>query len=330
MKKILKSLFVVVMLMVTVLSLTSCKNDVTQVGILKLATHSALDAAEAGIVEGLRENGFVDGENINIRYQNPQGDPSNLALAAETLVKKCDIIFVIATPAAITLKAEMENQGRDIPIIFTAVTDAVEAGLVASNEKPGGNITGTHDMNPVADQIDLAKELNPSIKKIGTIYTSSEVNSKVQIDIAIEHAESIGLAVEEATINTVNDIQDVIQSLVNKGIEALYIPTDNTLSAAMSAVEPILRQAGIPSICGEAGMVHNGGTVTYGIDYHALGKLTGSMGSKILKGEATCADTPVVTCPFEDIQLSVNKKAALQAGITIPEALLNKADEVIE
>ena len=199
------------------------------VGIVQLVEHAALDAANKGFVDGLASKGYKENLNIKFDRQNAQADQSNLQTIAQRFVNnKVDLICAIATPAAQT----MANATKDIPIVGTAITDYAEAKLVKSNDKPGTNVTGTTDMNPVEKQIDLLLKIVPNTKTVGFIYTSSEVNSQLQIAIAKKYAESKGIKTVEATVSNVNDIQQAAQSLVGK-CEAIYVPTDNILASAM-------------------------------------------------------------------------------------------------
>lgn len=330
--KTLKNLLVLVVVVLLGLSLASCGGDsgLTTVGILKYVTAPALDSAEEGIIEALEKAGFKDGENIKIVRQNPEANASTLTNAAISLVNECDLIFAIATPAAQAVKAEIENQGKDTPLIFTAVTDPVSAGLVESVENTTGFVTGTNDMNPVADQVALIKEVNANVKKMGIIYSSNEVNSKVQSDLAEAKANELGIETFVQTINSVNDITNAVNALISDGIEAIYLPTDNVIATAVATVANITDDHGIITICGEEGMTKDGGLLSFSINYKALGVMTGEMGVKILKGEAKPSDIPVGGLAAEDLSLVVNKKAAASAGITLPEALLNDADVVVE
>ena len=156
------------------------------------------------------------------------------------------------------------NATADIPIVGTAITDYVSANLVESNEHPNTNVTGTNDMNPIAEQVDLLLQIAPDTKTIGVIYTSSEVNSQIQVEIMKEYAMSLGIDVREATVSTANDIQQAAQSLVGK-VEAIYVPTDNVLASAMPTLIDITDPAKIPVICGESSMVEAGGLATYEI-----------------------------------------------------------------
>ncbi|MGL6015490.1 MAG: ABC transporter substrate binding protein, partial [Selenomonadaceae bacterium] len=207
----------------------AAKQKNVKIGIVQLVEHNALDAANKGFVDGLASKGYKEGENVEFDRQNAQADQSNLQNIAQRFVNnKMDLICAIATPAA----QAVANLTKDIPITATAVTDYEQAKLVASNDAPKGNVTGTTDMNPVKEQIDLLLKLVPNAKTIGTVYCSSEVNSETQVKMMKTYAESKGLTVVEATVSTVNDIQQAAQSLVGR-VDAIYEPTDNIIASAM-------------------------------------------------------------------------------------------------
>ena len=293
-----------------------------KIGVVQLVEHNALDAANKGFVDGLKERGYEQGKNVEFDQQNAQADQSNLQNIAQRFVSgKMDLICAIATPAAQTVA----NATKDIPIVGTAITDYVGAKLAASNEKPGGNITGTSDMNPIKEQIDLLLKIKPEAKTIGTIYCSSEVNSEVQIKAMQEYAESKGLTVKVATISTVNDLQQAAQSLVGS-VDAFYEPTDNIVASAMPTLVAITDPAKIPVICAEPNMVKAGGLATYGIDYYKLGVQTGHMAADILEGKSKPADMGIEMA--KDLKVTVNKADAARLGLTLPEDVLKDADIV--
>lgn len=290
-----------------------------KIGVIQLVEHAALDATYEGFVDGLKEAGFEEGKNITIDYQNAQGDQSNCQTIATKLVNdRNNLILAIATPAA----QAVANTTKDIPILVTAVTDPADSKLVASNEAPGGNVSGTSDLTPVKEQINLIPQIVPDAKTIGLVYCSSEANSKFQIELAKKEAEALGLQTVEATVSNSNEIQQVLQSLVGK-VEAIYIPTDNMLAAGMATVTQVTTPAGIPVIVGEEGMVNNGGTATYGINYYNLGKLTATQAVAILKEGKNPAEMPIEYS--SDCNLVLNEEVAKQMGLTLPQELLDKA-----
>ncbi|MCR5725273.1 MAG: ABC transporter substrate-binding protein [Treponema sp.] len=286
-----------------------------KIGIVQLVEHVALDSSYAGFVDGLKEAGYVDGENITLDYQNAQGEQANCVTIANKLVNdKDDLILAIATPAA----QAAANLTKTIPVLVTAVTDPETAKLVKSNKLPGTNVTGTSDLTPVAAQISLLKKLLPDAKKVGLLYCSSEQNSIFQISLAKEACAREGLEVVEGTVSNSNEIQQVTQSLVSK-VDALYIPTDNMLAAGMATVGMVANAAKIPTVCGEKGMVDAGGFVTYGINYYELGKQTAAMAVEILRDGKKPADMPIQY--LEKCDLSVNAETAAKLGITVPAEL---------
>ena len=328
MKKLTK---VLSLMMVTTLSLmgVGCQSAATdsgqtastgdaqnyKIGVIQLVEHAALDAAYKGFVDGLKEAGFEDGKNITIDYQNAQGDQSNCQTIANKLINdQNNLILAIATPAA----QAVANTTKDIPILVTAVTDPAAAKLVASNEAPGGNVSGTSDLTPVKEQIGLITKLVPSVKKVGLLYCSSEANSKFQIEIAKKELEALGLEGVEATVSNSNEIQQVTQSLVGK-VEAIYIPTDNMLAAGMATVAQVTTPSKLPVIVGEEGMVNNGGTATYGINYYNLGKLTAAQAVAILKDGKKPAEMPIEYA--SEGTLVVNQESLITMGIELPQEL---------
>jgi putative ABC transport system substrate-binding protein len=285
------------------------------VGIIQYMEHVALDDARKGFIDALKDNGYVDGENITIDVQNAQGDQSNLSTISDRFVSnKVDLVLAIATPAA----QSIAGKTKDIPILATAVTDFVTAKLVNSNEAPGGNVSGTTDMNPIKEQIDLLVKLVPDAKTVGVLYTSSEDNSILQASIAKEAIENLGLKYVEVTVTNSNDVQQATQSIVDQ-CDAIYIPTDNTFASAMPVVHGITSQSKTPVICGESGMVNNGGLATLGINYYNLGYQTGLMAIKIFKGEATPATMPIEAS--KEFDFAINGTVAEEIGIEIPDDL---------
>ena len=298
------------------------KAEKVNVGIVQLVEHAALDAANKGFVEGLASKGYKEGQNIAYDRQNAQADQSNLQNIAHRFVNnKVNLICAIATPAAQTVA----NVASDIPIVATAVTDYKTAKLVKDNAKPGTNVTGTTDMNPVEQQLDLLLKLVPNAKSVGTIYCSSEVNSQLQIEILKKAAAAKGVTVKEATVSNVNDIQQAARSLVGK-VQAIYVPTDNVLASAMPTLVSVTEEAKLPVICGEGGMVKAGGLATLGVDYYKLGFQAGEMAADILSGKSKPADMAIQA--QKEFKAMVNLKEAEKIGLKVPEDVLKGAELV--
>lgn len=302
-----------------ILSLLSCKKtSQIKVGVLQLIEHNALDSAYKGFVDGLKEAGYEDGKNIIIDYQNAQGEQANCITIGQKFINdKSDLILAIATPAA----QAIANMTKDIPILITAVTDPADSKLVADNNAPGGNVTGTSDLTPVEAQIELLKEIIPNVKTVGLLYCSSEQNSVFQINIAKKKLDAMGIKYIDIAISNLNEIQQVIQNIIGK-VEAIYTPTDNMIANGMATVALMTEPAKLPVICGEGGMTMLGGTATYGINYYELGKLTSTQAVSILKGDKKTSEMPIEY--LQKFDLVVNTNMIESIGLTIPESLYNK------
>lgn len=294
--------------------------DAVKIGILQILEHESLSAAREGFLEVLAEAGYVEGDNLIVDYQNAQGDQANLQSMAERLAGNNDIILSISTPASQAVaNAEKEN-----PVLFTAVTDPIDAGLVESAEEPGANITGTSDQSPMEEQIDLLLSIAANAKTVGIIYNSSEMNSVLQGDQAKVLLEAKGLGVEVMTVTSTNDVQQVMESLVQK-VDAIYIPTDNTLASTMATVGQIAMEAKIPVIPGSTEMVEGGGLATYGIDFKELGRQTGKMALQILQDGKLPSEIPV-EYP-STLELVVNEDVAKALGIDPASIKLPESSE---
>lgn len=297
--------------------------DKPVIGIIQLMEHVALSAAREGFIAALKDNGYEDGVNIEIDYQNGQGETSNLATIAERFVgENVDMVLAIATPAALQIASKTET----IPVLGTAITDYVEARLVESNEKPGYNVSGTSDMNPIADQIALLKELVPSAQTVGVLYTSSEPNSVLQAKIAKENIEALGMKYTEVTVTSTNDVQQAVQRIVGQ-CDAIYIPTDNVFASSMAIVFGVTAESKTPVICSEEGMASGGGLATLGINYYDLGYQTGIMAIDVLNG-ANVSEMPIQFAT--GFNYYFNKTVADEIGFEIPEKYLPYAREMAQ
>lgn len=283
-----------------------------RIGAIQMMTHVALDKAYDGFVQYFADQGYVNGDNITITYQNGQGETANLSTIADQYIgDNVDLIFAIATPSA----QAAAGKTTEIPIIGTAITDFAEAGLVDSNENPGTNVSGTNDMNPIEQQIDLMLELCPDVKTVGFLYNSSEDNSILQTNIAKAYLETLGIAWTERTVSGTNDVQQATASIVTE-CDALYLPTDNVFASSMTIVSEIANDAKIPTICGESGMVEGGGLGTLGINYFNIGYQAGEMALRVLQG-ADISTMPVESSTNYDYCFNGDTAAAI--GLSIPD-----------
>ena len=287
------------------------------IGISQYITHPSLDAAREGFVSGLEDSGL----DVSFDVQNAQGDQATANTIAGTFSNADhDLLLAIATPSAQTLAQSV----RETPVLFTAVTDPESAELVASNEEPGGNVTGTSDANPVAEQLELLTELAPDAKTVGIVYSSGEVNSQVQVDWAKEAAAELGLEIEEATVSNSSEVQQAANSL---DVDAIYVPTDNAVVSALESVIRVGQNEQIPVIAADGASVERGAVATYGINYRELGVQTADMAVRILSEGADPATLPVET--QTEPELYVNPTAAEAMGVEIPQEMLDEADHVM-
>lgn len=289
-----------------------------KVGVIQYVSHPALDASYQGFVDALAEAGLVEGENLTIDLQNANGEMNNCHTIASTLANGgYDLVLAIATPAAQAM-ANATSETQDLPVLITAVTDPQDAGLVESNEVPGNNITGTSDLTPVRQQMELLKQLVPDAQTVGLLYCSSEANSIFQIGLAKAAAEELGLETIEFTVSNANDVQSVTRSMAGR-VDAAYSPTDNMIANTMATVASTCIDMDVPLIVGESGMVSNGGLASYSVDYYELGRITAGQAVDILSGVSTPAEMPILY--QENYMLELNEETATALGITIPEDL---------
>ena len=330
-----KSLVLMVSLLaVLLLSVTGCsssqKDDAAadkentkqlKIGIVQIVEHPSLDTIREACVAQLAKDGFKDGENIVIDYQNAQNDQTNLKTICQKFANnKYDMIIAIATPSAQAAVGETS----DIPIVFSACTDPVGSGLVTNLEKPGKNVTGTSDAVSAEKIMELAKRITPEIKTIGALYSSSETNSISVVNNLKEYAQKNGMTVVEATITNSSEAQQAASSLAGK-VDAMFSPIDNTVASAMPIVAQVANKAKIPFYVGADSMVKDGGLATYGINYTVLGQETANMAAEILNGKKP-GDIAVKT--MTDIDIYINQATADAIGIKIPEDVKKEAKEI--
>ena len=295
-----------------------------KIGVLQLTEHPALDAANKGFVAAVEEAGI--GAKIN--QQNAQNDQSACQTIASTLVNDgVDLIFAIATPAAQAVAGAVENAGLEIPVVGSAITDFAASGLVKDNDAPGGNVTGTSDMNPVVDQIDLLHQLAPEAKKVGLLYCTAESNSKIQIELAAAELKKLGIEGVEYTASSSNEVQQVVESMMGK-VDAIYTPTDNTIASAMTVIASIANEHKVPTVCGEVAHVEAGGLASLSINYEELGRRAGEMAVRILTEGAEPAAMPIESMGASECDLVYNGRTAGVLGIDVTSLVEDGATDV--
>ncbi|MGQ7356801.1 ABC transporter substrate binding protein [Streptococcus suis] len=313
--KLVKKLTSVTLVGAGLLALAACSSGseekstegAVKVGVLQYMEHESLTAAREGFVAELADNGYKEGDKLVLDYQNAQGDQANLQTISEQLIDGNDLVLAIATPAAQSLA----TVSTETPILFTAVTDPISADLVESLEKPGGLLTGTSDQAPIDKQVELLGQAVPDAKTVGILYTTSERNSEVQVEQAEKLLKEAGYKVVLKGITSSNEVQDATTSLM-KDVDAVFVPTDNTVAATMSMIGELSAEHQVPVIGGSTDMVDQGGLLTYGTNYEALGRQTAKMAIKIIEGEKV---TEVPVEYPEAVNLHVNEEMAQKLGI---------------
>lgn len=300
--------------------------DSYKIGISQFAEHGSLDNCREGFLEGLKEAGIEEGKNLTVEYQNAQTDTGTASTIADSFVSgKVDMICAIATPCASSAYNSCLN--TDIPVVYTAVSDPVSAGLANEDGTSIGNITGSSDILPVEEQLKMIREMMPEAKKIGILYTTSEANSCSTIEQYQSLAGDYGFEIVDTGINTSADIEIAATDLVSK-VDCLCNLTDNTVVNALQTVLDKANNAGIPVFGSEIEQVKSGCVASMGIDYFQLGVETGAMAAKILKGEATAQDTNFITA--SKAELYVNTAAADKIGMKLDDSYVKDAAQTFD
>lgn len=314
-------------------ALASCGNGGQPVGtasasapfvaVTQIVEHPALDSVRDGIKDELAEAGYEEGDSLRWEWQSAQGSPATATQIANKYAgAQPDVIVAIATPSAQTAIAATS----DIPIVFSAVTDPVGAKLVEDADKPGGNISGVSDLSPIAQQLALIKEILPEAETLGVIYSAGEDNSVSLVALINENAPAQELAVKEVTVSTSSDVASAARSLVGS-VDAIYIPTDNTVVSALESVIQVGQDNQIPVFAGDTDSVKRGAIAAISFDYYDVGRQTGAMVTKVLKGSKP-GDLAVEF--VQDLQLTVNPAAAEAMGIALPRSVTSRTNETVE
>lgn len=305
-------------------STTALADETVRIGIIQFAEHGSLDNCRIGLIEGLAAEGFIEGENVIFDVQNAQADTSIAAQIADVMTGKYDMIFAIATPAAMAAFNAAEDAG--IPVIYTAVSDPVSAMLANADGTNPGNITGTSDALPVEAQLKLIRAMMPEAKKIGILHTTSETNSDATLALYKELAPQYGFEIVDKGISTGADLPMALDALLPQ-VDCTTNLTDNTVVSYLSVVLEMSAEYGKPVFGSEIEQVVNGCVAAEGLEYTELGRQTGRIAARVLKGE-NAADIPYET--ISNSYLYVNEEALAQFGLTIPEELAERVTVVGE
>lgn len=299
--------------------------EMKKVAISTIVEVSALVDVKNGIIKGLEEAGFIAGKNLEIDYQNANGNMATQQQIAKKFVGGApDVIVAITTPTAQSMAAVT----KEIPIVFAAVTDPIKAKLVSQFIKPGANITGASDAAPYGPQLDLFKEIMPGLKKLGFIYNPGLDNSLSALARMKEEGATRGIEIVESVSPTTNEVIVATRKLVGK-VDAIYVPNDTTVVSAMETIVKIGREAKVPVVNGETGGVERGSIASLGFDYFEGGRLAGQMAAKILNGTKP-GDINVVAMAkvLSKFNVYLNMKTADATGLEIPAAVIAKASKI--
>ncbi|MGE4553096.1 MAG: ABC transporter substrate-binding protein [Desulfovibrionaceae bacterium] len=290
------------------------------VSISQIVEHPSLSAMQQGFKDRLAELGLSVDYHVHIA----QGDTAiNEQIANQIVGEHPDLALAIATPSAMALAQKL----KDVPLLFTGVTDPVTARLVKSLEHPGGRITGMTDMSPMDQHLALIREFLPGLKTLGIIYNAGEPNSVVMADVLRAECDKVGVTLVAATIDNSSGVYPAAKSLVGR-VDAAYIPLDNTAISALESAIKVCRQSKLPLFTGDTDSVERGSVAAVAIDYYQMGRQTADMAARILRDHEDPGDMPVQT--IRQFGLYVNKSAAAAMGVAIPPSILARATKVID
>ncbi len=297
--------------------------EMKTVAITAIVEHPALDDVRKGVIDELNEAGFKDGENLTVNFQSAQGNTATAGqIAKQFVADNSDVIIAIGTPSAQSVAAATSS----IPLVFSAVTDPVAAKLVTKLDGSGTNVTGGSDALPYEPQIELMRQIIPSLKNVGYVYSPGEVNSTTILNNLKEKLTPLGINVLEAPAQRSTDIAMAARSLEGK-VDMIYTSTDNNVVSAYESLYQVAKESKIPLIASDTSSVERGAVAALGVDYYDLGRETGKIVVRILNGEKA-GDIPVYTPQM--LNLYVSPTHAKEQGITLSQAVIDKAKEVVE
>ncbi|WCE30599.1 ABC transporter substrate-binding protein [Vibrio sp. SCSIO 43137] len=306
---------------VALLSSTGVIAKTVKVAVSQIVEHPALDATRQGLIDGLKAKGYEQGKNLDFDFKTAQGNPAiAVQIARQYVGERPDVLVGIATPTAQALVSAT----RDIPVVFTAVTDPVGAKLVSNVEKPGKNVTGLSDLSPIAQHVDLIKEILPNVKTVGVVYNPGEANSISLMKLLKESVAKNGLELIEATALKSADVQSATQTISAES-DVIYAMIDNTVASAIEGMTIAANQAKTPVFAATTTYIDAGSIAALGFDYYQIGVQTADYVADILEGKKP-GDLPVRVAKGSDIV--INKTAADKLGIVIPKSVMDKATAV--
>lgn len=302
---------------------TTSAVEAKTLAITAIVEHPALDAVRAGALEELANQGYKEGENLTVNFQSAQGNMATAGQIAKQFASdNPDVVLAIATPSAQSMAAASSS----IPIVFSAVTDPVGAKLVPKLDGSGTNVAGASDVLPYEPQIELMREIIPNLKNVGYVYSPGEVNSTVVLKDLKERLAPLGITIHEAPAQKTSDIPLAARSLAGK-VDVIYTTTDNNVIAAYESLAQAAKEAKIPLISADTESVSRGAIAAMGVNYHQLGVETGKIIAQIYKGESA-GNIPVYSA--KELDLYVSPKNAIDQGVTLPQAVIDRATKVVE
>ncbi|WP_208437111.1 ABC transporter substrate-binding protein [Bartonella taylorii] len=294
-----------------------------KVALTQIMAHPAADTVRKGVEDVLAENGYKQGENLELTFLSAQGNISTATQIARKFVgDKPDVIVAISTPSAQTMFAATKT----IPIVFAAISDPMGAKIVSSLTKPGGNVTGASDHIDVAESLKLLQEVKPDLKKLGYLYNASEANSVSTLKVLKDAANKVGIEIIPSSASKPSDVQAATRALVGK-VDLIFIPADNTVLSVLEGASKVTQETNTPLFTVDANSIGRGPFMTQGVNFYDVGIDAGKLVVRILKGEKP-GDIDIVQGANNDIRIDM--KAAKKAGIIIPQAVLERATKVIQ
>jgi putative ABC transport system substrate-binding protein len=279
-----------------------------------------------GVLKGLAESDFEDGRNIKVDYQTANGNASTQQQIAKKFVGDgADLIIAITTPTA----QAMASVTNSVPIVFATVTDPIKAKLIPQFKAPGGNITGVSDAPPLVVQLNLFREIVPSLKKLGFIYNPGLDSSNATLERLREEGAKLDITIVETAAPTTNEVIPATKKLVGR-VDAIYVPNDTTVVAALETVVKVGQETRIPVFTGETRGVDRGAIASVGLDYIEVGRMAGHMAAAILKGAKPGeVDSVIAYQKMPNFIVVVNKSSAAAMGVTLPESVLKRANRIV-
>jgi len=318
--------------LLTIVAATLAAGAAHAAGMKKVAISTIVEVPQLvetkdGVIQGLAEKGFVAGKNLIIEYQTANGNmPTQQQIARKFVGDGADVIVPITTPTA----QAMATATRDVPIVFATVADPVKAKLIKEFKPTGTNITGVSDQPPILEQLKLIQEMVPNAKKIGFIYNPGLDSALAALDWVRTAGKVLGMEVVEAPSPTTNEVIPAARKLVGN-VDAIYVPNDTTVTAALETVVKIGQETKIPVFTGETRGVERGAAGSVGVDYIQVGKLAGRMVAEILNGRKPGDIEPIIAYQkMSKLLIAVNKKSAAAMGATIPADVLARATKIVE